>query len=127
MTRRVNLDIAKAVAISLRISNRYVNCLYSSIFIAKVNSQHIRGRRHQKFANNDANYVQLDSLLNRVKRLTRSEVEENERQLRQRVTELAMADAMTPEVDIRDAVLEDITQTSGNDGKQYIYLDSDED
>lgn len=96
-------------------------------FTAKVNSQHIRGRRHQKFANNDANYVQLDSLLNRVKRLTRSEVEENERQLRQRVTELAMADAMTPEVDIRDAVLEDITQTSGNDGKQYIYLDSDED
>ncbi|KAL4074024.1 Dfp1/Him1, central region-domain-containing protein [Scleroderma yunnanense] len=37
---------------------------------------HIRDRRHRKFAEDDSNYLQLDFLLNRVKRRTRQQYEE---------------------------------------------------
>ena len=44
-----------------------------SFFSQKINlisMQHIVSRRHQKFANNDGNFIELDLVLNRVKRQT---------------------------------------------------------
>ncbi|OJA14498.1 hypothetical protein AZE42_04452 [Rhizopogon vesiculosus] len=40
---------------------------------------HIQDRKHRKFAMDDANYLQLDFVLNRVRRRTRQEAEEEER------------------------------------------------
>jgi regulatory subunit for Cdc7p protein kinase len=40
---------------------------------------HTQERRHRKFAMDDANYIQLDSVLTRVQRRTRQEAEEEER------------------------------------------------
>ncbi|THV06806.1 hypothetical protein K435DRAFT_960398 [Dendrothele bispora CBS 962.96] len=37
--------------------------------------QHIKGSRHRKFAINDANFYQLDVVLNRIKRKTRTEMQ----------------------------------------------------
>lgn len=42
--------------------------------------QHIAGRKHRKFAEDDANFLQLDCVLARVKRRTLAEVEEEHRQ-----------------------------------------------
>ncbi|CCM00409.1 uncharacterized protein FIBRA_02439 [Fibroporia radiculosa] len=42
-------------------------------------SQHINGRRHRKFAIDDSNFVSLDYVLERVRRRTLSEVEEERR------------------------------------------------
>jgi len=38
-------------------------------------SQHIKSSRHRKFAINDANFYQLDVVLDRIKRKTRTEVQ----------------------------------------------------
>ncbi|KAH7922365.1 hypothetical protein BV22DRAFT_1106658 [Leucogyrophana mollusca] len=40
---------------------------------------HIRERKHRKFAMDDSNYLQLDFVLNRVQRRTREELEEQQR------------------------------------------------
>jgi len=37
--------------------------------------QHVRGRKHRKFAADDSHYVELDALLDRVRRRTVEEVE----------------------------------------------------
>lgn len=42
--------------------------------------QHIRDRKHRKFANDDSNYLQLDFVLNRVQRRTRQQYKEQEHQ-----------------------------------------------
>lgn len=39
-------------------------------------AQHIKSRKHQRFATNDANFLQLDCVLARVRRRTKQEVQE---------------------------------------------------
>jgi regulatory subunit for Cdc7p protein kinase len=46
--------------------------------------QHIRGRKHRKFAQDDSNFLQLDFLLSRVRRRTFQEVEDEKRELEER-------------------------------------------
>ncbi|KAH7908421.1 Dfp1/Him1, central region-domain-containing protein [Hygrophoropsis aurantiaca] len=41
---------------------------------------HVRERKHRKFASDDSNYLQLDFVLSRVQRRTRQQLEEQERQ-----------------------------------------------
>lgn len=40
--------------------------------------QHIRDRKHRKFASDDSNYLQLDFVLNRVQRRTRQQYNEQD-------------------------------------------------
>lgn len=42
--------------------------------------QHVQSRKHRKFAENDANFLQLDFLLSRVRRRTVREVEDERRE-----------------------------------------------
>jgi regulatory subunit for Cdc7p protein kinase len=41
--------------------------------------QHIKGRKHRKFAQDDSNFLQLDFLLGRIRRRTVQEVEDEKR------------------------------------------------
>ncbi|EJD03451.1 uncharacterized protein FOMMEDRAFT_141037 [Fomitiporia mediterranea MF3/22] len=92
--------------------------------------EHIRGRRHQKFANNNDNFVELDFVLKRVRRRTRQEAEEAEiafqrdygylRECALRKVEPVDDDGLTTENDEKATIPMD-----DNDNEQYIYLDDD--
>ena len=58
----------------------YVSPLYASLLFMLNVWQHIRDRKHRKFANDDSNYLQLDFVLNRVQRRTRQQYKEQEHQ-----------------------------------------------
>ncbi|KAI5121958.1 hypothetical protein M0805_002029 [Coniferiporia weirii] len=108
---------------------------------------HIRSRRHQKFANSDANFVQLDYVLNRVRRPTSAEILDAEFQYEARVAadkalalekaEFALMLAADEENEAMPAHYEN--DDDGNDKEndhpepicidedaQYIYLDDDD-
>ncbi|KAH8119656.1 Dfp1/Him1, central region-domain-containing protein [Phellopilus nigrolimitatus] len=102
---------------------------------------HIRGRRHQKFANNIANFIQLDYALGRVHRQTIAEVEQADQQYSEYVfdDEALTEEEFTEEDEMMH--VEDEDADDGNDkendhplvpihideDEQYVYLDDDED
>jgi regulatory subunit for Cdc7p protein kinase len=59
------------------ISKMYV-LPYSLFLTLIVYRKHVAGRRHKKFAGDDANFLQLDCALARVQRRTRQEIREQQ-------------------------------------------------
>lgn len=87
--------------------------------------QHIRGRKHQKFANNDANFAQLDAVLSRVRRPTIAEVQKAEQDYeacRQRALQSTLHFGSSSSQNKNAGAEEAIA-----DEPQYIYLDDDDD
>lgn len=76
---------------------------FSSVwhFLASIGSvlmfallyQHIKSRRHRKFAMDDANFVQLDSVLSRVRRRSLAEVEAERRAMESRRQSVQLDDS----------------------------------
>ncbi|OCB88937.1 hypothetical protein A7U60_g3892 [Sanghuangporus baumii] len=104
--------------------------------------QHIRGRRHQKYANTEANFLQLDCALERVRRRTREEVEQMEREFEEhkamlREHALSNAEYSAGRASYSDGIPpqeEHDKENSGlssatvrEEGERYIYLDDDDD
>ncbi|THH09218.1 hypothetical protein EW145_g2176 [Phellinidium pouzarii] len=103
---------------------------------------HIRSRRHQKFANSDANFVQLDYALNRVRRPTFTEIERTERQYIERVAaRSSLAEGEFLETAATNEAMLARSGCGDNDNKEndhptpidvdedahYIYLDDNDD
>lgn len=58
----------------------HVSHLFVSLLFMLNVRQHVRDRKHRKFANDDSNYLQLDFVLNRVQRRTQQQYKEQEHQ-----------------------------------------------
>lgn len=97
--------------------------------------QHIRGRRHRKFATDDSNFLQLDFLLGRVRRRTLQEVEDEKREWEARRQRSGSTDPEDEGEDACDRFLsqspQDIDQTirpwddEEVDGDGDVYVDLD--
>ncbi|KZT19906.1 hypothetical protein NEOLEDRAFT_1101614 [Neolentinus lepideus HHB14362 ss-1] len=89
--------------------------------------EHVKGRRHQKFAMNDDNFYQLDRVLSRVRRRTLREVEEmkvlREQQQHARYDE----DALMTGLSSQDEVMVDLDASDEEEepGSMHSYEDED--
>ena len=109
------------------------------MYISQSAFKHVRGRRHQKFANTDANFLQLDYALGRVRRPTREEIQQKEREMedqKARLLERSLHDAKyTSLLDVKDdnatlpqqGLSEENEVMIGDEEQNYIYLDDDDD
>lgn len=74
--------------------------------------QHIAGRKHRKFAVDDANFLQLDYILARVKRRTVEEVKQEESDWKLKCSEPRSSDdedsAATTDYDMFEGALVDL-------------------
>ncbi|EPQ57429.1 hypothetical protein GLOTRDRAFT_74212 [Gloeophyllum trabeum ATCC 11539] len=81
--------------------------------------EHIKGRKHQKFAMNDDNFYQLDRVLSRVRRRTLQEVEE-QRAMREQQRLRYDEDTFMPGPSSQDEAMIDLDADSDEeDAQQY--------
>ncbi|KAJ7901697.1 Dfp1/Him1, central region-domain-containing protein, partial [Mycena olivaceomarginata] len=76
-------------------------------------TQHIAGRRHRKFATDNANFLQLDYILDRVKRRTAEEVKQEEAEWDRKCSELHSSDEEEEEVHLQDTPSSDYEMFEG--------------
>jgi regulatory subunit for Cdc7p protein kinase len=90
-------------------------CILSCCYhvLSSYSAQHIAGRRHRKFATDNANFLQLDYILDRVKRRTVEEVKQEEAEWDRKCSELHSSDEEEEEVHLQDTPSSDYEMFEG--------------